>query len=365
MSTEISTPIITEYLEPANRLQALQRKYTNAVFDTTTVIGMAQAVAARRDIRTERVGLEKLRKELKAPALERSRLIDAEAKSLTAMLEEMEAPIDSQIKAEEARKAEEKAERERIEREKLAALQRRVANIREQAVKCVGKTAEEIAGFVNRLSDFEIDETFGALQAAAHAAKAETIQTLTEMHFTTLGREREAEQLRIEREELEAKRKAQEEQAEIDRAELAKLRAEAAARQAELSAELDRKIAEEAKRAAAVRAEHDAKIAAEEAVRAEEERKAAAIRAEEEAKAKATRDAEQAKLDAQRAEIEEARRKVEAERLAQEEAARMVQSGYDALQSFVDRFGSDKEFQTITRTISKWLDAKKEQRVAA
>ena len=87
----------------------------------------------------------------------------------------------------------------------------------------------------------------------------------------------------------------------------------------------------------------------------------AAIRAEEEAKAKAIWDAEQAKIDRQRAEVEEQRRKIEAERLAQEEAARKVQSGYQMLESFVERFGGDKEFQTIVRTISKWLDGKKGQ----
>lgn len=356
MNTEI-----TEYSPTAAALAELRQKYAQAVFDTTTPNGMAKAIAARRELREVRVNLEKLRKELKAPALERSRLIDAEAKTLTAQIEEMEDPIDAQIKAEEQRKAEEKAERERIEREKMEALQRRVANIREQAVKCAGKSADEIASKRDSVAAFEPGDDFGALQGAAHAARAETLATLADMHAAALAQEAEAERLRVERAELEAQRKAQEEQAEIDRAELAKLRAEAAARQAELSAELDRKIAEEAKRAAAVRAEHDAKIAAEEAVRAEEERKAAAVRAEEEAEAKAIRDAEQAKLDAQRAEIEEQRRKVEAERLAQEEAARKVQSGYQSLESFVERFGADKEFQAIAKQITKWLDGKKEQ----
>ena len=88
------------------------------------------------------------------------------------------------------------------------------------------------------------------------------------------------------------------------------------------------------------------------------DRKAAAIRAEEEAKAKAIRDAEEAELARQRAEIEEQRRKVEAERLAQEDAARKVQSGYQALESFVERFGGEKEFSAIAKQIGKWLDGK-------
>ena len=338
MKTEIQA-----YSPTAAALAELRQKYEKAVFDTSTTVGMAKAVAARRELREIRVNLEKLRKELKAPALERSRLIDAEAKALTTQIEAMEEPIDKQIKAEEERKAAEKAERERIEREKLAALQARVADIRATAVKCVGETSNDIAGHIILLTQLEIDDTFGVLQGDAHTAKAETISTLRDMHTAALAQEAEAERLRIESEELEAQRKAQEEQAERDRAELAKLRAEHEAR--------EREAAEKA------RIEQEAM----EADRRKQEAEAAAIRAEEEAKAKSIRDAEEAELARQRAEIEEQRRKVEAERLVQEEAARKVQSGYQALESFVERFGGDKEFHTITRQITQWLESKKDQ----
>ena len=84
---------IAEYSPTAAALAELRQKYEQAVFDTSTIIGMAKAIAARRELREVRVNLEKLRKELKAPALERSRLIDAEAKTLTIQIEEMEVPI--------------------------------------------------------------------------------------------------------------------------------------------------------------------------------------------------------------------------------------------------------------------------------
>ena len=356
---------IAEYSPTAAALAELRQKYEQAVFDTSTIIGMAKAVAARRELREVRVNLEKLRKELKAPALERSRLIDAEAKTLTIQIEEMEVPIDQQIKAEEARKAEEKAERERIERENLAMLQRRVANIREQPVCVVGKSSHAVAEIVRLLSSLEIDQTFGPLQAEAYAAKAETLATLSDMHAAALAQEAEAERLRIEREELEVQRKAQEEQAERDRAELAKLREEAAARQAAAKAEMEKQMEEERQRVAAERAEAEKVRLAELAKQQEIERQAAALRAEEEAKANAIRDAEEAELARQRAEIEEQRRKVEAERLAQEEAARKVQSGYQMLEGFVERFGAEKEFSAIAKQIGKWLDGKNEKEVAA
>lgn len=345
---------ITEYSTTAAALAELRQKYAKAVFDTSTPAGMAKAVAARRELREVRVNLEKLRKELKQPALERSRLIDAEAKTLTVQIEEMEKPIDDQIKAEEQRKAEEKAERERVEREKIEELQRRVADIRSIAVLCAGKTSEIIEQHLEALKGFDIGPEFGLLQHEAYAAKGETLITLVEMWERALTQEAEAERLRIEREELEAQRKAQEEQAAKDRAELAKLRAEAEARQraADERARIEREAIEAERRkqeaeAAVLRAAEDAK-------RAEEERAAAAIRAAEEAKSKAIRDAEEAELARQRAEIEEQRRAIE-------EAARKVQSGYEALQSFVDRFGAEKEFSTIAKQISKWLASKNQE----
>lgn len=342
---------IAEYSPTAAALAELRQKYEKAVYDTSTVVGMAKAVAARRELREVRVNLEKLRKELKAPALERSRLIDAEAKALTTQIEAMEDPIDAQIKAEEQRKADEKAERERVEREKLAALQARVADIRATAVKCVGETSNDIAGHIILLTQLEIDDTFGVLQGDAHTAKAETISTLRDMHTAALAQEREAERLRIEREELEAQRKAQEEQAARDRADLARLRAEQEAR--------ERQAAEKARiEREAIEAERRKQEAAAAEARAAEEAK----RAEEEAAAKAIRDAEEAELARQRAEIEEQRRKVEAERLAQEEAARKVQSGYQALEIFVARFGAEKEFAPIAKSIQKWLHVRQQNK---
>ena len=345
MNTEIA-----EYSPTAAALAELRQKYEKAVYDTSTVVGMAKAVAARRELREVRVNLEKLRKELKAPALERSRLIDAEAKALTTQIEAMEDPIDAQIKAEEERKAAEKAERERIERERLEALHRRVADIRAMAVGCVGASAENIRGQIVTLEQTEIDESFGEMQADAATAKEETLTKMESMHAATVAAEAEAERLRIEHQKLEAARKAQEEQAARDRAELAKLRAEQEAREQAARAEMEKQQEAERQRLAAERAEQERLQAIEDAKRAQVE-----------AEARAKREAEQREIERQRAEIEEQRRKVEAERLAQEEAARKVQSGYQMLESFVERFGADKEFQPIVRQINKWLDGKKEQ----
>lgn len=105
------TPI-AEYSETAAALADLRQKYEKVVFQVATKDGMQVAVKARAELRGYRVALEKKRVEIKAPALERTRLIDAEAKRITAELSALEDPIDSLIKQEEGRKERERAERE-------------------------------------------------------------------------------------------------------------------------------------------------------------------------------------------------------------------------------------------------------------
>lgn len=105
---------IVEYNETAAAIAVLREKYCT-VFDVTTTKGMTAARETRAEVKGYRVTLEKVRVELKAPALERTRLIDAEAKRITAELLAIEEPIDETIKAEERRKEEEKAAKARAE----------------------------------------------------------------------------------------------------------------------------------------------------------------------------------------------------------------------------------------------------------
>ena len=73
---------IVEYSSTAAALAELRSRYA-APFDVATAKGMALAKEARAEVRGYRTALETLRKEIKAPALERCRLIDDEAKRIT------------------------------------------------------------------------------------------------------------------------------------------------------------------------------------------------------------------------------------------------------------------------------------------
>lgn len=120
------TTAIKEYSETEAALAKLSQDYKGVVYDVTTVEGMGAARKGRAELRTYRTSLEKMRVHLKEDILVRGRLIDGEAKRITAELESLETPIDEQIKKEEKRVEDirlakvREEEAKRVEAERLA-----------------------------------------------------------------------------------------------------------------------------------------------------------------------------------------------------------------------------------------------------
>lgn len=267
---------IVEYSQTAAALAALRQKYEKVLFPVETTAGMKDALGARKELRDIRVGLEKMRKEIKAPALERCRLIDEEAKTITAQLEALEKPIDGQIKAEEARKEREKQERERLERERIETIRKKVEGIRRLPAAMSGESAAEIAAEIEALEQFNPGDEFAEFIDDAEAAKANALDVLRAMHERQAAQEAAAEAARLEAERLAA-----------ERAELERQRAEAAAAaqaaQAAAKAEAERLAAERAAfeaEQAEFRRRQSELMQAEEAKRAEQADKAMAAQAE-------------------------------------------------------------------------------------
>lgn len=314
---EESTTEIAEYSATAAGLAELRGRLKDVAYDVTTTKGMAVAVKDRAEVRGLRVGLEKMRVSIKAPALERCRLIDAEAKKLTADLEALEKPIDDQIKVEERRKAAE------AEEKRLAEITRRERNsatlnaIRQRAFDVQGKSANEISGAIVALhvdegAGFGLDTDYTAL---GKIAVEDTREKLRDMH-----------QAAIEREADDAARKAEAEALAKERAELAKLRAEQDARDAAARAEL----------AAQQRAADEARNKA--------DAEARELRDAEESRLRSERAAQQAKIDAERAELrkaqDEADRAARAIRDAQEERDR--QERIRAANELIDKENAER-----------------------
>src|SRR6185312_6114007 len=275
---------IAEYSETAAALAGLRKKHEGVVFDVTVPKEMRAAKEARAELRTLRTGLEKKRVEIKAPALERCRLIDAEAKRITAELVALEEPIDVQIKAEEARAESERLAKLEAERLRVEAIQQKIQAIRDVPAGLVGKPSVVIAGQLANLQKTVLDEDelaehYVTATDALTAAIARVQELLAAQH------EHEDEQKRIaaEREEL-ARIRAENERLQRE----AKERAAADRAEADRSAqaERDRSAAEEAAERAAEQAEQERLAAIErgkamEAAAAERERLAAERREQE------------------------------------------------------------------------------------
>ena len=285
-------------------IQALADEYMPLVIaDVDDKEGFERVHDARMEVKRKRIAVEKKRKELKADALEYGRLVDGEAKRITAMLE----PIETHLLSEETRINDEK---DRIKRE---AEERRQAELKER-VKALAefglvKTTYEVEHYSDQqFADLvaecktnwereqarlkaEADEKARREQAEAEAkAKREAAEAE--------ARRKEQERLAKEREELERERaKQREEEAERKRiederlakekAELERQRKEQEAEQARLKAERERIEAEEAERQRQAELERAKKEAAERARREAEEKR---LREEHEARERAERE---------------------------------------------------------------------------
>lgn len=299
-----------------------------AVVETTTGISIAahaegpakgyKAVeAARKLLKVHRTAIESRRKDLKAPIMELGKLVDAEAKRLTAIVEPRELELaqdakayedrlEAERKAEEARIAAERAEADRLAREKL--------QTRINAVQELGGAVDLL--YLQTAEDDEVESMLTRLrtekeerEAIAAKEEAERIERERLDAIATAEREaRDAEDRAVREEEERVRREAAEAEAEAERQRLAAERAEIDRRQAEMDRQ-EREIRE-----AREKLEREARERAE----AEERR----VRDEKEAKEKAERDAEAARIEAERLEREAAERKQAEAASAALEAAR-------------------------------------------
>lgn len=358
------TTAISEYSPTVAALADLRQRYAQVVFDVTTTKGMDLAKKGRAEIRGYRVALETKRKEIKAPALERCRLIDDEAKRITAELVALEDPIDDLIKSEEQRKERERIEKEQIERERIDAIQSRIADFAASVTALVGKPAATIGEAIEVAEQFVIDDSFYEFKAQAEAAKTAALDRLSELHAAAIEQEIEQARIKAEREEL-ARLRAEQEKRDRE----AKAQAEAEQRQRDEEAKQARAKIEAEEREARARIAEQQRKADEE--RAEADRIARERREAEEKQARQRQAAEDARLKAERYSIEAERREVEAKARAEREAREAqereecrrqseLMDGMQMLETFVERFGKREEFKAVVKGIAGWLTKQKQ-----
>lgn len=280
---------IQEYSQTEAALAVLATRYSGVLFDVGTSAGLTEAKMARADIKGYRVDLEKKRKELKAPTLDRCKLIDDEAKRITAALTALEDPIDSAIKAEEARKEAAKLAKEEAERVRAAIIAKKIVDITSYAIAAIGRTARKINDMIKSVEAMEIDSSFDDRFGEASLAKADTLSSLRKSFEAQVAADHREDALNAEREQLAREKRQHDEKVAAENAARA-LAVEAERKEAAQEAENLRRMAAEIK---AAQAKLDDEVRHADLVKAEVERERARTRtlALEKAKAEAAAEA--------------------------------------------------------------------------
>lgn len=337
-------------------LAELKKKYTSIVI--TNAEEYKVATKGRAEIREIRVGVEKKRKEVKAPILKMGNDLDAEAERVTIALEDIENPLDDAIKAYDAKKLAEKLEKERIENERKAAIMMRIDEVRNFPLKYIDKPSIVIKNCIEHLSDCAAKDVFDyqEFSVLAHETKAAAITTLSTMF---------AERQKIELEKIEAEQRRKEQEAEKARLEAERRRiADEQAQHERLMAEERKKLLDaEAERQKAIEA--DRKQIADELAKIEAKR-----RAQEEAQFQAMleQEAEQKRINDSRIELEKALKKQEedaefkAKKAAEQKAAEeaeiaKIEKEWLERASQATSINTDSEIVSLAKLALNALDA--------
>lgn len=316
--------IVSTQVAEFNRLEAgfveLEKRYGNVVYAVETTTGLDEAKKARVEIRQVRFNAQNLLKETTRPLNQLKADVTALADGIVARILLTETPIDEQIKAEETRKATEKAAREQAERELAAAVQLKFQPL-EFDLAWVGLTVSQLNEKFLALQDTEVSlEIFGARAGEAALLKSNTIDKLEELSLAARAAEEAQFLLAAQQLALVASRQAMEDELAAGRKLLADQKAQAEADHAEAGRKLNEQLAQlEAERQAAqdaIDAEHAAKRAAQDAIDA-----AARQQLQDEADAAAQLLREKDAADRKRLDDEAQAQRVEADRLAAEARA--------------------------------------------
>lgn len=285
------------------RAQLDQFKSENAklTFDYADPQGNKQARSHIHKLRRTKGAIEKTRKAAKADALEYGRMVDAKARELTSEVEEMinvhAAPI---------------AELERIEQQRVDAINNKIESIRSAADISDCENSGEIQSRLVWLRHWDLTDC-DEYEQAAQAAFERSIKSLESSFADMKQREADAEELaRLRKEQAEQEQKRREEQIAREAVEREKAQAEAAAK-------AEREAAEQAKREAEEALERQKREAEKKLQREREEAENRRREAEEAAKRREL----ELKLEAERAEREKAEAEKRAEQAARETERRL------------------------------------------
>ena len=172
---------VAEYSAVEAGLADLRTRLANVKFDMTTTEGGKLARAGRLELVRLRGQIEVRRVEVKAPVLERGKLVDAEAARITTAILALEKPIDEQIKADERRRIAEAAEKARVAQAHKVEYQGRINAIARTPLTLIGATAATIGAHIEAMMQTKIGEDYGVLIDEGMAARTTALHAMDAM----------------------------------------------------------------------------------------------------------------------------------------------------------------------------------------
>lgn len=208
---------IAEYQPHEEQIVRLETTYAKLVVDCSSPEGLASAKEVRVDIRDVRYALANTTKTALVPyqqavkdAQARVNQVKEFGETLKDRVLAIEAPIDEAIKAEEKRVADAKAERERIERERVEGIQLKISHFRNVVPAYASRTAAEIAPMLERVkASVILPDEYGEFEADATIARDNAIEQLDVLHSAAVERESAAQKLADQQRELDELREKQ------------------------------------------------------------------------------------------------------------------------------------------------------------
>lgn len=206
----IKDAVLAQFKEAETTLVGLAEKYRSVAYDVTTSKGMAEAKAARADLRDNgRLFVTKAETRIKGDVNDLKRIMATEVERLVGIVKPHEDAIDAQIKAEEARKAAEKAERERLAAERVAQFQAKLDKIATYPALLEGRTLEAMEGAIATVEGIKIGEDWAEFADRARAAMAKALiemRAVADRERQRIENERRATELQAQQEKLERER---------------------------------------------------------------------------------------------------------------------------------------------------------------
>ena len=200
-----NTTNIAQYVPTEAALTELESRYKGIVFDFSRKSALLEAKEANKELRTLRIDVESMRQTLKAPILEKGRLLDEKARQITGRIVALEKNISSQVEAEEQRREELKQAQEAAKKERLERIQAKIEKIRAMPLRAFDLPSLLVENILNEATAINIDDDYENLKSLAELVREDVISSLERLLVSKRRDEQEAERLKAANHELESR----------------------------------------------------------------------------------------------------------------------------------------------------------------